>query len=222
MLAVHALWSSSGGDGGVLRLWAEDASLVAGPGAAPAGPSAGTWPSHPFAAAPARLGEGLESLGISSSGAVVMALLLPGSRSRPRPSPTVARLASPRYPRGRPTLRPWTVPAITIDPAVVLDLAGRLGGTPSPGPGTGVVAGASLAWFAALGGFALDLVARGRALPGVVAGPQGRPEARWLPVPTPDDIARLRSLAGALPPSCRAEVPADSSGRAPEPAAVLD
>ena len=222
MLAVHAVWSCPAGDGGVVRLWGEDASLAAGSGAAAVGSSSGTWPDHPFGASAGLLGEGLATLGIASSGTATMTLLLPGSRSRPRPSPTVARLAAARYPKGRPTLRPWTVPAITLDAAAVLDLADRFAGLASPPPGTGVAAGPSLPWFAAVGGVALDLVARGRVLPAVVTGAAGGPEARWLPVPTPDDIACLRNLAGALPASVRAEASPDGSRRAPEPAVVLD
>ncbi len=223
MLAVHALWSSSPGGTGGVRLWAEDGSLVGGgPGTAPDGSSPGTWPAHPFAARAGRLGAGVESLGLTASSAAEVALLLPGSRSRPRPSPTVARLASPRYPRGRPTLRPWMVPAVTIDAAGVLDLAVHLGDGSPPGPPTGVVAGPSLTWLAAVGRLALDLVARGRVLPTIVTGGSARPEARWSPVPTPEDIARLRSLATALPPSVRAEVLPDGSGRALDAAVVVD
>ena len=218
MLALHAVWSSAFG---AVRLWAEDASLVGVPASPAGGPPAGRWPSHPFAATGERLIAGVEAFGIKAAGNGEMTLLLPGSRSRPRPSPTVVRLAPPRYPRGRPTLGPWTVPAVTIDPAVVLDLAGRLGGLGAEA-GTGVVAGPSLAWWAPLAGLALDLVARGRVLPAVAAGQHAKLEARWLPFPTPDDVASLRRLAEAVPPAIRAEVPPDGQDRAADAAAVVD
>jgi SNF2 family DNA or RNA helicase len=43
VLAVHAVWSVADGDAGAVWLWAEDASLQAGPGAALTGPSTGTF-----------------------------------------------------------------------------------------------------------------------------------------------------------------------------------
>jgi non-specific serine/threonine protein kinase len=74
----------------------------------------------------------------------------------------------------------------------------------------------SLEYLTATVLFALDLATRGRFLPGLVPTRDGRGfEARWLPVPGATDAERLRALARAMPPACRAEAtdPSDRRGR---------
>jgi hypothetical protein len=69
---------------------------------------------------------------------------------------------------------------------------------------TEVSVGASLRFLAELAWLALDLVGRGRVLPALV-DERGGLAARWRPVVTGEDTARLRALARAMPPACRAE-----------------
>ncbi len=108
-------------------------------------------------------------------------------------------------------IEPWTIPTLAFDPQAAIRLF--LGGTgwseETPGD-------ASLDHLAATVLFALELATRGRFLPGLVATRDGRGvEARWLPVPGATDGERLRALARAMPPSCRAEAtdPFDRRGR---------
>jgi SNF2 family DNA or RNA helicase len=116
-------------------------------------------------------------------------LLLPSTSAGPLPSPQLGLPAR----RGRPQLRAWRVPAVTV-PFVTADLAEEYGGRPAP----------SLTYLAELCAFAADLVARGRVLPGVLAG-GARPRAVWRPVLTGPDAARLADLLRRMPPACRSE-----------------
>jgi hypothetical protein len=63
--------------------------------------------------------------------------------------------------------------------------------------------GASLGYLAAVGGFASDLVSRGRVLPVLVQDQEGA-AARWRPVLQGPDVAAMHSLVRAMPPVCRA------------------
>ena len=116
-------------------------------------------------------------------------LLLPSTSAGPLPSPQLG--LPPR--RGRPRLRAWRLPAVTV-PFVSDDLADEYGGRAAP----------SLTYLAEVCAFAADLVARGRVLPGVL--PDGpRPRAVWRPVLTGADAARHADLLRRMPPACRAE-----------------
>jgi non-specific serine/threonine protein kinase len=98
-------------------------------------------------------------------------------------------------------IEPWTVPTLAFDPgaAIRLLIAGMGRSEETSGD-------ASLDYLAAAVLFALELATRGRLLPGLVPTRDGRGfEARWLPVPGATDAERLRALARAMPPSCRAE-----------------
>lgn len=160
MLVLHAVWS-----------------LVGVPERSPGWANRRRGGGRPIPSRPRRLTSAVEALGITDATSTEMTLLLPGSRCRSRSSPTVVRLAPPRYPRGRPMLRPWTVPTVTIDPMVVLVTAST-SADPVTGIGTDIVAGPSLAWWAALPAVALDLLAREpRVLPAVIAGGDARLEA---------------------------------------------
>ncbi|MGH2513512.1 MAG: DEAD/DEAH box helicase, partial [Candidatus Limnocylindrales bacterium] len=119
----------------------------------------------------------------------------------PWPSPRIA--ASALDGGERPArFEPWTVPTLAFDPgaAVRLLLADR-------GRSGEVLGDASLDYLGVAAVVALELVARGRFLPGLVPTRDDRGfEARWLPVPGATDGGRLRALARAMPPACRAEV----------------
>jgi SNF2 family DNA or RNA helicase len=156
------------GRDGAINLWAE---TDAGGGA--------KSPAHPFAVAAADL-----PLGEARTPAT---LILPSTSAGPIPSPLLG--LPPR--KGRPRLRAWLVPAVTV-PFVDDELADEFDGRVAP----------SLAWLIELCGFAADLVRRGRVLPSV--RPDG-PSARWRPVITGLDAAHHAELLRRLPAAVRAE-----------------
>ncbi len=211
VLVVHAFIARDG----TLAVWGETdepraelvslpAELVSPPaelgGAPPAAgrprrraPSAGVA-GHPFAVA---LGQ------VNREPAT---LLLPSTSAGPLPSPALG--LRPR--RGRPRLRAWRVPAVTVESADGLLDPGAPSGLRFPGEPAGLpdpieAAGRrdadvrpapSVRWLAELSAFAGDLVRRGRVLPRVLlGGPE--PRARWRPVITGADAARHADLLPA-------------------------
>jgi superfamily II DNA or RNA helicase len=196
VLAVHALWSPGRG----LLIWAED-------GDRPATSSSRSLRAarpHPFAVPAA----GLAALHPGKPTSAV--LLLPSRPGGPLASPELVR-ARPPAARSGPVLRPWSVPALLVDPAELED------------PVDEVRYGASVAHFRAVAAAAADLVARGRVLP-TLAGPLAAAEARWRPVVQGLDAVAVDALVRAMPPVARAEH-TGGRGRAeptgPDPAALV-
>ncbi len=173
MLAVHALWSPGRG----VLLWAED-------GARPATASSRSLRSarpHPFA---------VPSTGLAAlhpGKATTVTLLLPSYPGGPVGSPELVRTRGSSS-RAEPALRPWSVPALVVDPAELED------------PVDEVRYGSSVAHLRTVAALAADLVTRGRVLPTLVAG-----EARWRPVVQGLDAVAVDSLTRAMPPVGRAE-----------------
>jgi superfamily II DNA or RNA helicase len=101
----------------------------------------------------------------------------------------------------------WRVPALLLGPAgahAVLDSLDPVPESPEEAdPGPEWAAAASVRYLALVGALAWDLVRRGRILPQLVTE-DAVPAARWTPVLTGADAAEFRSLAGAMPPVCRA------------------
>jgi superfamily II DNA or RNA helicase len=171
---------------GSLALWAEsDAPVAAAEMVAEEAPAApgrsGLGAVHAFALPAELLPDG--------NGPGTAVLLLPSTGAGPLPSPQLG--LPPR--RGRPRLRAWTVPCVTVA-FVADDLADRAGARAAP----------SLTWLVELSAFAADLVERGRVLPGVLLD-GARPKARWRPVLTGADAARHAELLSRMPPASRAE-----------------
>ena len=146
-------------------------------------------------------------------------LMLPSFDEGPQHSPQLlrrdeeGRLGSPEL------LDLWVVPAIGLRPAAALELllgqpaAGYAGGAPDP---KGVALGDSLRFLAEAGRLALELVARGRLLPGVVRREEGS-LAWWRVMPgDPEDSERMRMLVAAMPPLVRAEIASSEEPNAPE------
>lgn len=173
MLAVHALWSPGRG----VLLWAEDGERPA----TSASRSLRSARPHPFAVPSA----GLAALHPGKPTSVT--LLLPSRPGGPLASPELVRTRD-TSPRGGPVLRPWSVPALVVDPAELED------------PVDEVRYGASVSHLRAVAATAAELVARGRVLPTLVAG-----EARWRPVVQGLDAVAVDALADTLPPVARAE-----------------
>ncbi|SDZ04486.1 non-specific serine/threonine protein kinase [Micromonospora pattaloongensis] len=199
MLVVHGLWLA----GGRLALWAEDSTLPERPPGRPGRPPRER--PHPFAAAHTALAEALgESATTATTG--IRPLTLPTRAGAPVESPELVR-AEPAAPgRAAVTLVPWRVPTLEYDADDALPLLRTIHrdtGLP------GAVPGAGPRHLAQLAEFALDLVARGRTLPGLDGD-----RAVWRPLLTGADAGWARALAMALPPAVKAASPgpADPSG----------
>lgn len=172
-----------------------------------------------------------EALGDPEHRMVVLSLPTSGTGSRVRPVPSasavllagaVMAFGAGAGARARATLRPWSVPVLALGPGETGELALALAQPPQPGsepgnepgslldaagglgPGS---AGASLRWVAAVAELALDILARGRVLPVLEGTGTQAPSARWLPMPTAEDLARATNLAGRLPAVCRCALP---------------
>ena len=145
---------------------------------------------------------------------------------------------------GRVVLRAWRVPVLSFPVPAALPLlaglgdyaaAGRLAGAGSDdallpiGPDgeltdsgdtpDEVIFGQSVPYLAACAALAADLAARGRLLPALtrLAAPEAAPgsyAARWRPVVSGADAQRVRELAQAVPPVCRATSEAGEPGAA--------
>jgi non-specific serine/threonine protein kinase len=214
MIALHAVWSRES----QLCVWGEDSAL---PGRAPRRrgrrPAKPRPREHPFACRAEALAGALEVLGVAlgADGPEVerqLYLLLPSFEDGPQRSPQLLPGDGDRR-QGEPELlHPWVVPAIGLGPEAALELLLAL--PPSPPPGLAL--GDSLRFLAEAGKLALELVARGRVLPGLTWRDE-RWLASWRPVTTdPDDEERVRMLVAAMPPLLRAEFVFSEEGNAAE------
>ncbi|HMI26508.1 MAG TPA: DEAD/DEAH box helicase, partial [Streptosporangiaceae bacterium] len=127
------------------------------------------------------------------------------------PGATEAPVAPVPARRGRVSLAGWRVPVLAFDPASALALLCEPGWGGSGPAGDAAMAGGSLTYLAAVARFAVGLAARGRVLPVLEAVKAdgevgGAYTARWWPVLGGADAQRVRDLAAAMPPSCRAVV----------------
>jgi SNF2 family DNA or RNA helicase len=191
-MILHGIWSP---EKDRFRLWAEQAP---GPGRGRAGTR--TRP-HPFAAPAEALAQ---AAGIEAP-AVTFVLRLPARGGRPLPSPELARqigegTADPK----EAELSEWKVPALELRPEVALEW---LCSTPEAANNGGSTEGSDLRFWRAAGCFAVGLLRRERWLPTLERGVEGRYYARWAPaLNLPEDAARFRALAAAMPAVCRAGV----------------
>ena len=210
MLVVHALWRPS--LAGELALWAESSNLPAVGGRRRGRRSVVPRPRpHPFATSHEQLNRALTEVGGSASVALAVSeakrdevlLWLPGGERAPEASPHLVRAGpdSEQPPTPSPArLCPFTVPVLLVPASPAIDMLLALAIQASPE----LRRGASVEAFAALAGLALEIVAGGRALPGLVVGEQGQYLARWSPVGGGRDDERLRVVGESLPPLCRA------------------
>jgi non-specific serine/threonine protein kinase len=211
LLILHFTWALDRR----LHVWAEDAASFEAHRRRRARRTSTAQP-HPWTAtaeAVARVivdaGSGAERL-VGGARPSRLTLWLPGDTACPWPSPTIAAVTPVEG--GVPAvLRPWTVPTLAFDTGAATRLL--LAATDLS---EGARGDASLAYLTTAVLFALELLSRGRFVPALAATRDGRGfEARWLPVPGAGDAARLRALAQAMPPACRAEAtaPFDRHGR---------
>jgi len=209
LIVLHAWWSIQRDPRGELTLWGEDSEAPAQPpvrrGRRPA------IQAHPFAVTAQVLAAATALEGTPGiPGTAVLAL--PNQGRGPAASAAVCRTREQSPTPQSPADGRWEVPTLALDPQTALGylLAADDAETDLERP----FAGADLRALQALAGFAVDLVARGRVLPGVRDAGDGRAIAMWSPVVTGTDAVWLRATAVGLPGSFTAACPEDVDGGA--------
>ena len=213
---IHGIWAY-----GALQVWAEDSVLPAQAPPRPGRPSRAPRP-HPFAAPPGELADSLADAGVGDLARKAvddeLTLQLPSRVDGPLASPELVRpsadVPSDASAGRRIALAAWRVPVLVFEPAAATALLSALAGL---APGDLAVSG-SIGYLTAVARFTDDLVARGRVLPALTAE-EGGYAARWRPVLSAADAQRIRELAAAMPPACRA---ADDAEPGPLIAGMLD
>lgn len=165
VIALHAIWSRDS----QLCVWGEDSGPPARApkrrGRRPAKPRPR---KHPFACSGESLAGALDALAIPlKPDAQIereLRLMLPSFDDGPQHSPQLLRADEDRPPDDPGLLDPWVVPAIGLPPAAALELLLALPASSPPG----LALGDSLRFLAEAGKLALELLARGRMLPGLV------------------------------------------------------
>jgi hypothetical protein len=197
VIVLHGWWSVGRDPRGELILWAEDSEAPALPpvrrGRRPA------KLAHPFALPAAALTTVVPQE--STAGTAVLAL--PTEGRGPGASAEVLRTREEEPRRGStdPEVEgSWEVPTLALDPRAALEylLAGAADLDVDP---ERPVVGADLRVLRALAEFAVDLVGRGRVLPGVRDAGDGQAMAVWAAVVTGADAVWLRTVAAGLPGS---------------------
>ena len=133
-------------------------------------------------------------------------LALPNEGRGPSASAEVRRTRAETPPAQSPAVGQWEVPTLVLDSQNAL--AYLLASSDAEFDLERPIAGADLRALQAVAGLAVDLVGRGRVLPGVRAAGNGRAMAMWSAVVTAADAVWLRTVAGALPGSFTAAYPA--------------
>jgi SNF2 family DNA or RNA helicase len=190
-------------------------------------------PPHPRAAPPEALRAVVEALvPLKEWGQVetkTQTVLLPSTEEGPRLPPWLLPEGRDLEDGAELRLAPWAVTGLALDLVSALDLLVVL---PLEG-GADRQWGVDLRYWGLVAKLGLELLAGHRYVPGL-AEEEGQYRAIWLPVvEDPQDQARLRTLAEAMPPVCRALFPpARASGRSadvgldagqsPAPWALLD
>jgi SNF2 family DNA or RNA helicase len=150
------------------------------------------------------------ALPATETGAVVW---LPSSGGLPCPSPELRPLADYAHGERPPTLGAWVVAAIAIGAEQALSLLAALPETADES-WPEVVLGNDLRYWTQAAKLALERLARQQYLPAVLPAEGGDPVAAWAPcLDDPEDAVRLRRLARAMPPLCRAIKPRPPTAR---------
>lgn len=182
-------------------MWAEDSEAPSQPpvrrGRRPA------KQAHPFAVSARALAAATACDG--APGTAVLAL--PNQGRGPSASAEVSRTGEQSQTPGPLAEGRWEVPTLALDPQAALGylLAADDAEIDLERP----IAGGDLRALQAVAGFAVDLVGRGRVLPGVRDAGDGRAMAMWCPVVTGADAVWLRAAAVGLPGSFTAACPVD-------------
>lgn len=199
MIVLHGWWSIQSEAMGELILWAEDSKAPAQPavrrGRRPA------KQAHPFAVSAQALASATALQG--NPGTAV--LVLPTQGRGPAASAEVCRTREESQTPESLVDGLWEVPTLALDSQAALGylLAAGDAEIDLERP----IAGGDLRALQALARFAVDLVGRGRVLPVVRDGGDGRAMAMWSAVVTGVDAVWLRASAAGLPGSFTAACP---------------
>jgi hypothetical protein len=193
-LVLHGTWAA-----GAFFVWAE----AAGPMPRPVG-RLRRLPPHPRVALPEHLRPVLATLAPSGNWDDALnaarAALLPTAAGAPLRPPWLRADEAEDEVEAEPGLSPWQVIGLALEPLPALDLLVAL---PLAGDADRRL-GPDLRYWGQVAKLALELLARHKYLPGLVYE-VSHYRAVWLPVfDEPHDRARLRALAQAMPPICRA------------------
>lgn len=214
MIALHSIWST----GAKLCLWGEDSALLKNANKH-ARNKLTTVAKHPFACDGDWLREALQQVneGLEIEGDSSLTLLLPSAKDAPLSSPHLLRDEDATT-QSATHLAAWSVPTIALSAPEALNLLLALPAVAPPG----ISLGDSLRFFGEVAKLALELVARGRAIPAITKrGEQFL--ATWrIFAGGEEDTERLHLLIRAMPALCRAETTNDAlDGRKPD-AVLLD
>ena len=154
--------------------------------------------THPFACSADELCEDLERFQFEPEEKTSIQLLLPSTEDGPIPSP---RLMVPQDEQEQDVfLKMWDVPALVLSPIGAISFLTSLPAELPPG----IKFDHSIDFWLEATKLLLELLTRGRVLPGVRAD-KGSYYAHWHIIPTADeDTERLSVLAESMPPICRA------------------
>jgi SNF2 family DNA or RNA helicase len=148
-------------------------------------------------------------------------ILLPSNERGPLLPPWLAAEQESDDPEAEPRLVPWRVTGLALDPISALDMLVAL----PLGEDRNRWWGDDLRYWGLVAKLGLEFLAHHKYLPAIKES-DGHYRAVWLPVSDdPHDRARLRALASAMPPVCRAlfaESEPPEADRAPAPQTLLD
>ena len=164
------------------------------------------------------LSDGETRLDVGDEG---VTLLLPSQNGFPLPSPEHHFHREPP-PSVAPRLRAWNIRGVSLPPESALAWLAMLPAADEPLPHQ-LHLGTDLKYWSAVARFALELLARQRFLPAIVAFANSDTiaEARWEPL-VEGELDRVEALRAAMPPVCRAVATSPDSGRdAASPDALL-
>ena len=155
--------------------------------------------AHPFACATPQLRKALARIGVTSTtlarGERELTLALPSSESGPERSPQLLRAVEERQDATPSARDPWVLSALTPRPGTAVDVLLALPAEQR----VGTALGDSLRFAATVAKLALELIARGRLLPGSNdAGPIG-----WRAGRRSRLIRTTRIACARCPPRCR-------------------
>ncbi|MDP2659604.1 MAG: SNF2 helicase-associated domain-containing protein, partial [Dehalococcoidia bacterium] len=216
MNVLHGLWTGAG-----LDIWGEDSELVIAPGRKKGRqPAASPIQWHPFALSHngirRRLDAFLDHFRAERVVEEEIDLRLPSDSRGPLSSPElVVDGGTGLSDRMRLHLATWKAPCLCFNGAESLAMLAAL---PDDLPHDTRL-GASLGFWAEANKLALEILARERFVPDVIEDSNGGLQAVWQPLlDTEGTQERLRLLASAMPPLCRA---LDQGGEQPAPVEIL-
>ena len=210
-LILHGSWSADR-----LFVWGECADRIARRGRKP------KVPPHPYAAPVESLRDALKAVSPladwSAPVAAERAVLLPSAPDEPQVPSWLVPGRGEHVSEAELHLAPWKVPGLELDALAALDLLVAL----PAGAVDGLRIGADLRFWSLAAKLGLELLAKQRYVPGMEEE-RGQYRAVWLLAPDDAlDGERLRALAEAMPPVCRALSSLEASEPPARPHALLE